>query len=793
MTEPTIIRIHDLTTQHPPMDGSPSFSSAQLYDSLPVDPGCIRVLDLEPEPQHERQSRQPVDSPLRGTLRVVSMKDCPDFTALSYIWGSKADPPDVLACNGCIIEITSNCKDALQAVRKSQGRITIWIDAICINQNDNLEKASQIPNMEDIFTWAQVVFVWLGRGNERTDFAMKMLQQNSRYSECLRGNRIRHADCRLASRGDQDLWTLCKKDLEDCWTLFKLHSPWHVYGRMGTAQRSFEYLDSLLSMSWISRAWTFQELILAQEIIIMCGKQSLTWDLFIRGMWATAHLADLRILATRLADDHETSHFRDWYAMITLWMNIKRNTTWGTRKMRCEHSGRATMANHQPPILSYEKPSLFYKSQHLRCARLSILSRSFVLNEKRVLLGAYLAVGILLFLPCTGVIYATPITLISLSYSGRYSLDTADKLGNAGFASVGIFSVLFGLWIRRTLRLTPNQATFGNRNEKDIDDVDQLVRVLPQVTKYRSSTEPRDRVYATYGILRSFDIQLSTITYTKSEDEVYLDFFLDLLRSSPKFLIFIIDAGLSENTKSPSWVPNWKTALERSWIPPEIYSSQRSEAAIASAHVQLAGKKLRVTGTIACEVGFATQTFKRIEDSQEDELAIKLEQPVATLCRLIHRARDLSYNLAYQTIIQSILQTINAFKPENEQFDGFHTFSSLYEKIRPRLRGVGDTQVDYMAISRELLHQCPEYPALAEFFNKFANRSLFDTLTGYLGSGPPGMKAGDCVVHVAGVSVPMIFRKTDTLNNYLVIGPAFVLGLMEEELRLSVLGEMTLV
>ncbi|KAI0857761.1 heterokaryon incompatibility protein-domain-containing protein [Xylaria cubensis] len=659
MAESTIIGIHNLVTRHQLADISPSFSSAQLYDSLRVDQGCIRVLDLEPEPVLPPLSGQSVDSPLRGTLRVVSMKDCPEFSALSYVWGSKADPPDILVCNGCKIEITSNCKDALQAVRKSQGGVTIWVDAICINQKDNLDKASQIPNMEDIYTWATMVYVWLGRGDEHTDCNMKNLRWASRYSLCLTGNRIRHTNCGLAGRRDpRDLWTLCTKDLKDFWALIKFNTHLNNYARLimtvvPRKRRWYpEAFDGLLSRPWISRAWTFQELVLAQDITIMCGEQSLSWDHFIRGMWIVACNYEYEISGILLGIIE--------YALLPFWILI---------------------------------------------------------------------------------------------------------------------------WLVAYANYYPTQAAFGYRKERDISATDEVTRVLLQVTKYRSATEPRDRVYAAYGILRSFNIQLSAIDYTKGEDQVFLDFFFDLLRSSPNYLIFIVDAGLSDDTAFPSWVPKWKTTLERPWLPPDVYSSPIREAAIGSPHAQLIGKSLQVMSMIFYEVGFITETFK-IKYVEGDELPGKFENPVATLCELIDQAGDLSFNHTYQSIIQSIFQAINPVQPGSDQPAEFYNFLSLYEKIRAELRGGGDAQVDYMATTRAVLKQhfhTLEHEVLADLFNTFANRCLFKTVSGYLGSGPSGIKPGDLVAHVAGVPVPMIFRETGILDTYHVVGSAFVLGLMERE------------
>jgi len=146
----------------------PILLPAQLYASLPLlRPQSIRVLGLS--------SAIPTD-PLCGTLRVVDLETSPLFTALSYVWGQKSpvNLPSTISCNdGCQLNITPNCHDALIALHHRPGKkdLTIWVDAICINQQDDKEKSVQPPLMGSIYTFAETVWVWLGVGSDATDQA----------------------------------------------------------------------------------------------------------------------------------------------------------------------------------------------------------------------------------------------------------------------------------------------------------------------------------------------------------------------------------------------------------------------------------------------------------------------------------------------------------------------------------------------------------------------------------------------------------------------------------------------
>lgn len=156
---------------------TPRIQPGQLYETLPVssETRSIRVLDLHGAPTYS--------SPLYGNLRLVALQDCPKFAALSYVWGLRSSSEDeTITCNDCALRITKNCRDALSTLRNRFGSLTIWVDAICINQEDDSDKASQIPLMEEIYTWAYAVYVWLGPSSDSSDRAIRWLTKASTFT-----------------------------------------------------------------------------------------------------------------------------------------------------------------------------------------------------------------------------------------------------------------------------------------------------------------------------------------------------------------------------------------------------------------------------------------------------------------------------------------------------------------------------------------------------------------------------------------------------------------------------------
>jgi Heterokaryon incompatibility protein (HET) len=64
--------------------------------------------------------------------------------------------------NGAEMRITRNLYMALEHIRDDHVDLTLWIDALCINQSDNEEKGEQVIHMTEIYTNAEQTIVWLG-------------------------------------------------------------------------------------------------------------------------------------------------------------------------------------------------------------------------------------------------------------------------------------------------------------------------------------------------------------------------------------------------------------------------------------------------------------------------------------------------------------------------------------------------------------------------------------------------------------------------------------------------------
>jgi hypothetical protein len=83
------------------------------------------------------------------------------FEALSYVWGDAHDRKRIFIGER-YLDITVNLHTALRYLRDPALDRIMWIDAICINQEDLAERSRQVSFMMNTYVAAARVVVWLG-------------------------------------------------------------------------------------------------------------------------------------------------------------------------------------------------------------------------------------------------------------------------------------------------------------------------------------------------------------------------------------------------------------------------------------------------------------------------------------------------------------------------------------------------------------------------------------------------------------------------------------------------------
>ena len=100
----------------------------------------------------------------------------PKYTTFSYAWGEKRFEYPI-KIDDCFFLLTENLFQAIRTL------VTVgesyWIDAICINQSDDVEKSLQIPLMKEIYALADTCLIWLGVKSDDSDLAFQLVEDLS--------------------------------------------------------------------------------------------------------------------------------------------------------------------------------------------------------------------------------------------------------------------------------------------------------------------------------------------------------------------------------------------------------------------------------------------------------------------------------------------------------------------------------------------------------------------------------------------------------------------------------------
>jgi hypothetical protein len=166
-------------------------------------PTQIRVLHLLPGNKEDD---------IHCSLCHVAISQTGLYEALSYTWGSP-DRCYQVVCNGFYLRVTNSLQEALRTMRYPDKKRTLWIDQLCINQEDIQERNSQVTIMHLVYKHATRTVVFLGsvEGHERpkTDLSiMKLLSGLRKASHSGVGDTMK--ECQILFAGFEEFGS-CKR------------------------------------------------------------------------------------------------------------------------------------------------------------------------------------------------------------------------------------------------------------------------------------------------------------------------------------------------------------------------------------------------------------------------------------------------------------------------------------------------------------------------------------------------------------------------------------------------------
>lgn len=207
------------------------------------------------------------------------------YEAISYTWGS-GDTTEEILVDGCTKKVTKSLYEILTGYSSLFLPKLLWIDALCIDQKNDVEKSQQVPLMNKIYRNAILTTVILGR-SPLPDY------QGTANKDLI------------PYRYD-GLWssdTSTRTHFEDARLIFDLLEEFHILKgnaltgsdmltyqlfeslKLSTSKRrQWAALLKLLQHPWFERVWVIQEVALSAEVRVQYGDGIIDWDILAAGM-----------------------------------------------------------------------------------------------------------------------------------------------------------------------------------------------------------------------------------------------------------------------------------------------------------------------------------------------------------------------------------------------------------------------------------------------------------------------------------------------------------------------------
>ncbi|KAK4172324.1 heterokaryon incompatibility protein-domain-containing protein [Triangularia setosa] len=198
------------------------------------------------------------------------------FEALSYVWGDMTDTTPI-QIDGATIEIGRSLRSALLHLRFLHKARILWVDAVCINQEDLDERNSQVMLMGDIYSKAARTLVWLGcpccslglLNTSRLSYHQgKWSEQLTAIEPIFEAIEILGEEARkLVEKGREAVPKQGEMGEDGTKT----------YDRIRKLDPKWDHI--FLENPWWSRIWTLQEIVLAKEARLCMYTKEVDWNL----------------------------------------------------------------------------------------------------------------------------------------------------------------------------------------------------------------------------------------------------------------------------------------------------------------------------------------------------------------------------------------------------------------------------------------------------------------------------------------------------------------------------------
>ncbi|KAK6077430.1 heterokaryon incompatibility protein [Seiridium cupressi] len=172
-------------------------------------------------------------------ISTRNLSALPEFNAISYTWADESG--DDSRCKFIYLDnkpykVTRNCEAALRRARRKTANVRIWIDAVCIDQDNDQERGHQVELMPQIYSLAQTVYVYIGEHGNDSKRLIRSLEIALHHGKIIPESGLIHDS--------------------------------HAWG-------------NIVLRRYFTRVWVLQEVVLARRAVLICGCNAIPWGHFI--------------------------------------------------------------------------------------------------------------------------------------------------------------------------------------------------------------------------------------------------------------------------------------------------------------------------------------------------------------------------------------------------------------------------------------------------------------------------------------------------------------------------------
>ncbi|RYC64535.1 hypothetical protein CHU98_g1687 [Xylaria longipes] len=253
------------------------------------------------------------DGELRGTIVHEFSTSNPIYLAISYAWSDHSLFSEADECRGLdrlvvddvsFIPIGENLSSFLRQVRLVDKETdNMWIDAVCINQEDLSERSAEVLHMRKIYQMAGSVQIWLGPEKNDSGLALKLISHFPSF------------DC-------EEVYTQ-PKPAEFTWMKLTDMEQMERGLENNETRTMWSAVSRLFERAWWNRTWVVQEATVAKDIVFMCGNATIDWWsvwVLLENLWAHSEWT------TRVIPDGGTLLVTSAPARTILWMRQRHGT-----------------------------------------------------------------------------------------------------------------------------------------------------------------------------------------------------------------------------------------------------------------------------------------------------------------------------------------------------------------------------------------------------------------------------------------------------------------------------------